>query len=93
MNHTTLKYEGRLLLDDPTSPKIWTITSHFIDHNGYDRFRGTLGLNSLWALGIVPIPVDSGCGFSGHCEHAVCCYCAETEQIKFEALTLLKGAK
>jgi hypothetical protein len=51
-----LKYEGKFDWIKGENRQ-WTITSHFIDVDGNDRYRGTFSLEGLVKLGIVRIRV------------------------------------
>lgn len=50
--NTILRYDGKYAWF-PGENRSWTILSHFIDAKGYDRYRGSFGLNSLIEMGIV----------------------------------------
>ncbi len=47
-----LRYDGRWEFLEGDNRQ-WTLLSHFIDANGYDRFKGSFSLTGLVLLGIV----------------------------------------
>lgn len=49
-----IRFDGRWPDYPPDlDPRQWTLFAHFIDAQGYDRYKGSFNIDSLMALGVI----------------------------------------